>query len=148
MLRTIRLRNFRSYVDTGEIELRRLNVLLGPNNAGKSALLSTIELFLRSLRVPGSRQPLAFEEIPSFASFDSVLRRHWSPKEARRREFVLAYRWDTKYDDEPLSIEFTCKGQPNDNTSYVDEAEYRLSTGSPLKVRVRAVGTTPLHYSL
>ncbi len=135
MLRTVRLRNFRSYVDTGDIDLRKLNVFIGPNNAGKSALLSTIELFLRSLRGGGTGQPLAFEAIPSFASFDSVLRRHWSPKEARRREFVLTYRWDTKSDSAPLFIELTCKGRPNDNTSYVDEVEYKHLEGKELHLK-------------
>lgn len=77
MLQTVRLKNFRSYVDTNPVELRRLNIVLGPNNAGKTAFLSSIELFLRSLR--GGTSLLAFDEISSFASFDSVLRRHWSP---------------------------------------------------------------------
>lgn len=35
----IRLKNFRSFVDSGSIPLTQINVLVGPNNAGKSTIL-------------------------------------------------------------------------------------------------------------
>lgn len=40
-IHSLRLENFRSFVDTGqiEIELGQINVFIGPNNAGKSSLL-------------------------------------------------------------------------------------------------------------
>jgi hypothetical protein len=123
MLTSIRLRNFRSYVDTHDIDFRKLNVFIGANNAGKSAFLSAVELLLKSFDSATSYAPLPFEEIPSFASFDSVLRRHWSPGEARPKEFILEYGLSLPK-SASLSLSFTCKGRPSDNISYVDEAVY------------------------
>jgi ABC-type transport system involved in cytochrome c biogenesis ATPase subunit len=38
----VRLRNFRSFVDSGIIELGRITVLVGPNNSGKTSILKAI----------------------------------------------------------------------------------------------------------
>src|SRR4051812_20259178 len=44
-LRTIRLQNLLSFgPDSGEVELRSLNVLIGPNASGKSNLIEAISL--------------------------------------------------------------------------------------------------------
>ena len=126
MLHSVRLQNFRSFEDTNTIELRKLNVLIGANNAGKTSFLSAVELFLRSLKGAGGRGgPLAFDEMASFASFDSVLRRHWSPSEQRPHEFVLSCSMKSGKQPE-IGYEFTCSGQPKDNTSYVSRAAYRV----------------------
>jgi len=147
MLKSIRLRNFRSYVDTDPIELSQLNVFIGPNNAGKSAFLSAIELLLRSMRNPFMQGPLAFNEISSFASFDSVLRRHWTPKEGRPREFVLNYTWSAK-DEALVNLEFVCRGRKTDNLSYVREATYRLSDGQTFKINSSDEASVPPVYQL
>lgn len=122
---SLRLKNYRSYSDTGPLELRKLNVFIGPNNAGKSSLMSAVELLFRSFhgfRIDG---PLAFDELPSFASFDSLLRRHWSNKEPRAHEFNLAYTWTRKRVD-PFDLDFVCRGREKDNTSYVHQATYKI----------------------
>jgi predicted ATPase len=117
MLHAVRLRNFRSYVDTGDVELAKLNVFIGPNNAGKTSLVSAIELFLRTLKAAPRQDPLVFDEMSAFASFDSVLRRHWSPGEQRPQELSFGYRWSYG-DSEPAQYEYTCRRQPQDNTSH------------------------------
>lgn len=60
MIRSIRLRNFKTHVDT-TVELGRLTVLLGPNGAGKSSVLGALsgmaQLVVDSaLERPGDRQ--------------------------------------------------------------------------------------------
>jgi AAA ATPase-like protein len=124
MLRSVRLQNFRCFEDTNNVELRKLNVLIGANNAGKSSFLSAVELFLRSQQSGNPQGPLAFEEMPAFASFDSVLRRHWSPGEQRPHEFVLSYDWSA--DKQLASSEFECRGHARDNTVYVARASYKF----------------------
>jgi len=124
MLRSVRLQNLRSFVDTGSIELRHLNVFIGANNAGKTSFLSAIELVLQSAREGGASGPLAFEAIPNFASFDSVLRRHWSPTEQRPTEFTISFERDG-YRGTRAFHEFKCRGRPKDNTTYVAEATYK-----------------------
>jgi AAA ATPase domain len=125
MLRSVRLKNFRSFEDTGDVDLRRLNVLIGANNAGKTSFLSAVELFLRSgSSTRGGRRPLAFEEMPAFASFDSVLRRHWSRREQRPHDFSLFYTWSGGKHE--LVSQFLCQGDPQDNTAYVARATYEF----------------------
>jgi hypothetical protein len=125
MLHSIRLRNYRSFADTGAIHLGKLNIFIGPNNAGKTSLVNAVELFLRSLRTGPRQDPLVFEEMPSFASFDSVLRRHWSPKEQRPTEIALTYAWSVG-EEKPATCEFICRGHPQDNNSYVARADYSV----------------------
>ncbi len=124
MLRSLRIQNFRSFEDTDIVELRKLNVLIGANNAGKTSFLSAVELFLRSTTGGGLRGPLAFETMPMFASFDSVLRRHWSKQAQRPHTFQFRYDWDTG--GARASSDFVCSGHPKDNTAYVSKAVYRL----------------------
>jgi predicted ATPase len=53
---TIRLRNFRCYRDSGEIELRPLTLILGPNNVGKSTILNSVLLLKQSVDVDTPRE--------------------------------------------------------------------------------------------
>lgn len=43
-VKSIRLQNFRSFVDSGEIVLEQINVLIGANNSGKSSVLRGLNL--------------------------------------------------------------------------------------------------------
>jgi predicted ATPase len=47
MLKTIRLRNFKSWHDSGDVELGALTVLFGPNTAGKSNFIDAVLLLSR-----------------------------------------------------------------------------------------------------
>ncbi|MHB1488412.1 MAG: AAA family ATPase [Acidimicrobiales bacterium] len=45
-LTKIRVQNYKSFIDSGEIRLEQVQALVGENNAGKSNLLRAIEWFL------------------------------------------------------------------------------------------------------
>lgn len=49
MIKTVRLHNFKAFEDTGQIELRPLTVLAGPNSGGKSSLLQGFLLLKQTL---------------------------------------------------------------------------------------------------
>jgi len=49
MFQSLRVKNFRSIRDSGEIKLSNLNVLVGPNNSGKSSVLYAIMLIKMTL---------------------------------------------------------------------------------------------------
>jgi hypothetical protein len=53
---SIRLRNFRCYHDSGEIPIRPLTLIIGPNNVGKSTLLNSILLLKQSADVDTPRE--------------------------------------------------------------------------------------------
>jgi|SRR5580700_8203228 AAA15 family ATPase/GTPase len=98
MLRAIRLENFRSFADSGRVELSDLNVFIGPNSAGKTNLMTVIELALRGPPRASSSQPLILDQISSFASFDSVVRRNGPVRTPNPNEFsvVLDYARDPR----------------------------------------------------
>ena len=50
---SIRLTNFQSFADSGEIALGNLSLLIGRNNAGKSAILNAIRQHQEGLALPG-----------------------------------------------------------------------------------------------
>ncbi len=58
MFTNIRLGNFKSYADSGDIPLRPLTILVGPNNAGKSTLLQALLLLKQTLEDKASREAL------------------------------------------------------------------------------------------
>lgn len=57
MIKTFRLKNFKAFEDTGEIELKPITVLAGPNSGGKSSVLQSLLLLKQTLET----------EIPSVA---------------------------------------------------------------------------------
>lgn len=78
VVRSLRLQNFRSFVDTGTIELRPLMVLVGANSAGKSSFLRFFPLLKQTVEAPSSG-PLLWYGGPGryvdFGDFGSVVRR-------------------------------------------------------------------------
>lgn len=57
-MRSIRLRNFRSLRDTGEVQLRPIVLLVGANSSGKSSLLRFFPLLKQTAWQTTSRSPL------------------------------------------------------------------------------------------
>ncbi|MCX6659328.1 MAG: DUF3696 domain-containing protein [Candidatus Bathyarchaeota archaeon] len=49
MLQSLRIRNFRSIRDSGDLDLSDVNVLVGPNNSGKSSILYALMLLRMSV---------------------------------------------------------------------------------------------------
>jgi hypothetical protein len=78
----IRLQNFMAFADTDWIELRRLNLLLGRNSSGKSAVIRALRLMKQSLLTPESDCPLTFtlRGGVDIGSFDAMLHREPNPE--------------------------------------------------------------------
>lgn len=81
-MRSLRLKNFRSLVDTGRIELRPLTVLVGANSSGKSSFLRFFPL-LRQTYKKSAASPLLWFADPGldFGDFSKVVRRGAAPRE-------------------------------------------------------------------
>lgn len=56
----IRLQNFMAFADTDWIKLRKINLLLGRNSSGKSAIIRALRLMKQSLLTNEGNQPLTF----------------------------------------------------------------------------------------
>lgn len=126
MLRAIHLNNFRSFDDSGKIELADLNVFIGPNSAGKTNLMTVIELGLQSMSrfEHFSPRPLSLAQIPSFGSFDSVLRRHGPAKDRRSAEFSLTLTWAKSLDSDIFWSRFIFRKKPASGAAFVSTAQY------------------------
>ena len=53
---SLKLRNFQAFQDYS-ISLRRTNILVGPNNSGKSTILSAFRILEQALRIARARRP-------------------------------------------------------------------------------------------
>jgi len=133
MLSALKVKNLRCFADSGRLEFGKLNILIGPNNAGKSALLSAVELLLQnSLAVHGGA-PLSFAGQPQFSAFSSTLRRQWGPHEQRPSQIVLDAEWGSVDDAEEALrwwTTFRLSGSESDDETFVSEADYGLLDGS------------------
>ncbi len=49
MIKTLRLHNFKAFQDTGDIEIKPITVLAGPNSGGKSSVLQSLLLLRQTL---------------------------------------------------------------------------------------------------
>ena len=59
MLKKLHIKNFKCLRDTGELEIRPLTFLVGPNSSGKSSVLQILLLLRQTVDSTGLRTPLA-----------------------------------------------------------------------------------------
>lgn len=86
----IRIKNVRSIVDSGDIELRKINILLGRNSSGKSSFLRLFPMLKESARNELRGPILWFDENYDFGGFANTLSRHVSEKDGMMR---LEFSW-------------------------------------------------------
>ena len=112
-MESIRLKNFRGFVDTDFVPLKPLTLLVGRNNSGKSSFLRVLPLLKQSVERPTRGPILWFGQYVDFGNFtDTVyvgaddisisftLRRNIEPE----RDY-LSYLWRRVRMLEPLSLE-------------------------------------------
>ena len=103
---SIRIKNLRSIVDSGEIELSRINILLGRNSSGKSSFLRLFPLLKETSRHELRGPILWFDENYDFGDFSNTLSRH------------------AEGDKDMITMEFTWKQTNMWNRWYNPLAEY------------------------
>jgi hypothetical protein len=123
MLRAIRLENFRSFADSGRVELADLNVFIGPNSAGKTNLMTAVEVALRGVPATDSGSPLNLVDLPSFAAFDSLLRRNGAGRR-RQGEFAFTYDWSAEPASEVRWQRFLFRRSAASGAAFVRRVEY------------------------
>jgi predicted ATPase len=157
MLSHLRLQNFRSYRDSKVIHLGKLNIFLGPNNAGKSALMTAIQLALQSGSLRLRQQPLASENQAHFASFDSLAHRRLRSSAKRAPEFKLTFGWrlwSSKVTSVAVEGVFSFREAKDDGRAYVDRIDYRVTSNkgeaafSVVKHQSSSREPSDIHYHL
>lgn len=72
-MKTIRLQNFRSLVDTTPIHIKPISILLGQNSSGKSTFIRSLPLLKQGLGVRTQGPFLWLGQLVDFGSFDEAV---------------------------------------------------------------------------
>lgn len=86
----IRIRNLRSIVDSGDIQLSKINILLGRNSSGKSSFLRLFPLLKETSRHELRGPILWFDENYDFGDFSNTLSRH---AEGDKNTITFEFSW-------------------------------------------------------
>ena len=86
----IRIKNIRSIVDSGDIELNSINILLGRNSSGKSSFLRLFPMLKESARNELRGPILWFDETYDFGSYANTFSRH---AKSERETMTLCFTW-------------------------------------------------------
>ena len=109
MLTHIRMKNFKSWKDSGEVKLAPLTGFFGANSSGKSSLLQMLLLLKQTI---GSEKSLFFGDensLVNLGSFDEVIHRH--DRDAQLElEFGCSLR-------EPRLVDIPLEDDPRDKTA-------------------------------
>ena len=79
MLTRLRLENFKSWKDTGDIDLKPITGFFGPNSSGKTSLFQSLLLMKQTVDSPDRRVVLNFgdEKTPvNLGDFESIIHGH------------------------------------------------------------------------
>lgn len=93
---SIRIKNLRSIVDSGEIHLSNINILLGRNSSGKSSFLRLFPLLKETSRHELRAPILWFDENYDFGDFSNTISRH---SEGNRDTISLEFLWSLSKED-------------------------------------------------
>lgn len=93
---SIRIKNLRSIVDSGEIHLSDINILLGKNSSGKSSFLRLFPLLKETSRHELRAPILWFDENYDFGDFSNTLSRH---SEGDKDTISLEFTWSLSKTD-------------------------------------------------
>ena len=119
MLTGMRLRNFKSWADTGELRFRPITGLFGANSTGKSSLLQALLLLKQTAASADRRQVFEFGDATTpvdLGSLQSVLHHH-----GPYNTLELSLSWRT---EEP----FTIADPSTDGGEIVSDRELGFST--------------------
>lgn len=93
---SIRIKNLRSIVDSGDIHLSNINILLGKNSSGKSSFLRLFPLLKETSRHELRAPILWFDENYDFGDFSNTLSRH---AEGDKDTISLKFAWSISRSD-------------------------------------------------
>ncbi len=75
-MNTISIKNFRSIVDSGDVPVNRVNILLGKNSSGKSSFIRLFPMMKQTINHRMRGPLLWFDEYYDLGKFDTALSRH------------------------------------------------------------------------
>jgi len=121
MLTSFRVKNFKSLADTGELELRPLTLLIGPNSSGKSSLLQALLMVKQTMWSRDPENPLALDgPYTSLPPFPDLI---FSKDTARALEFSLRMNIQARWLPPSATTEQKASGRLSVETRFRPEAQ-------------------------
>ncbi|CAD6491732.1 MAG: AAA ATPase domain protein [Candidatus Argoarchaeum ethanivorans] len=72
----IHIKNFKALRDTGELDVKPLTFLVGPNSSGKTSLIQAILALRQTVQSPDQRTPLILNDYVDLGSYKDVVFKH------------------------------------------------------------------------
>lgn len=89
MLKEIRIKNFKSLKDTGNLEIKPITLLVGPNSSGKSSIIQFLLLVKQTVESRDIENPLIFNgTCIQLESYENIIYRNNSEK---KLEFEVSF---------------------------------------------------------
>ena len=90
-MQSFRIKNIKSFMDSGEIKIKPITILVGQNSCGKSSLLRFPAVLAQTANYVGSNPPISFfGENIDYGNFEDVV----FGKEGNEISFSLSYKVD------------------------------------------------------
>jgi len=123
MLKTIRIRNFKCFRDTGPTDLKPVTLLFGKNGSGKTSFLDAVYLLKQTLEDPDISSPIVGDgNTFKFGHYSDYVYRH-----DVHREIEMSFRFSL---EEPVSEELDLgekRKRPGKLTIQGDEVTFSLA---------------------
>jgi len=111
MINKLRIQNFKSWQDTGEIKLANITGFFGANSSGKSSLLQFLLLMKQTVEETNREKVINIGDEKSYVKFDSysdLLNKYFSES-----SLIFSISWDTTVKPEPnwhklINCQFDC----------------------------------------
>jgi hypothetical protein len=125
-MRSLRLRQFRSFIDTGRYDLKPITLLVGANSSGKSSYLRLFPLLRQTAETPTRSPILWFGRYVDFGGFSNAMFRGADPKSITieiRTAVELSRRGRRNDIEIPLEISVTLSAKANQ--TYVSSVDIK-----------------------
>ena len=127
MIKSIRLKNFKSYKDSGVIEFAPLTILIGCNNAGKSSILQALLLLSQTVKDSSYRSRLVTrgQHVDLGGYYDIV---HGSNRNSRKRISIELTKSPLHSSDNSTGLSLSFGYDRKKNSIFIGSVELKSET--------------------
>ena len=124
MIKSLRLKNFKAFEDTGRIHIKPLTVLAGPNSSGKSSVLQSLLLLKQTLEGPPEIELNLDGRYLQFSRFNELT---FGKPPLSRCEINLAFDVETSMPVELVPMYFSGVHVPEESNNVTLNSEIELA---------------------
>jgi predicted ATPase len=144
MLNKLRIRNFKCFEDTGEMDIRPLTLLVGPNSSGKSSIMQFLLALRQTVESPDIQ--VAFAPNDSWVRLgsypDFIFRHQWQRELEAMLEFTEHLPAPVRSSRQPNKLRLKVRWRYNKKTTQIrlEESELVFNDGEFIQLLMRKAG--------